>query len=347
MTATATTPADIINSNAATPPEKVVDMATGQTQEKPAETPASGDKPESPEKAVGGDQAGEPTKAPATPPAEPSRLDKAREVARAKYAEAQRRLIQQAQEQRRQAAQTDQIRLLEAERARANAAQAELERLKDPMAALGHLEKIGLPAKVLAERAVAANTPEARLQAQIEARIAEKVAEVQKQYESRLQTFEQQQQEQRQAQIARAAEQQFLHEASSPDTFPALAHVAGLGDEWKASIVEEGKRIAAEAYRRTGIEYTNAEILSFMDRRYAKLVNPQSKAGDEKSNGASTAQREAQSGTGANETNAGSPRTLTNKVAQEKGTLPPNFDSLSEPEQTAILAAQYRALRRT
>jgi len=344
MTATATNSTEI-NASAGVPPEKTVDMATGEGVgvEKPANdngsngTTGTGASPEK-------DKAAADAAAPPPVPAEPSKLDKARAVARAKHEENQRRIFQQGEQARVRAQQQAVNQAYQAERARREAAEKALADINTPEGALAYLEKVGMNPKVLAERAVAMNTPEGRLRAEIEAKIQAATEQVRKEYDTRIAKYEEQvQSSSRQAAIAQA-EQRFIQEGTDTETFPAVAHLLSQGDEWRASILEEGKRIITEAARRTGQDYTNAEVLAYLDRKYSKILSLPQKSGESSSN----ANGNAQNGTGANATGtAGSPRTLTNTNTQGKASLPPDFDSLSPSEQQAALAALYRALRRT
>lgn len=342
---TATTNPNI--ADAATPPAKVTDMVTGGA------TAANDAKESTPDPAKSATEASPETaeekkdEAPAPAKAEPSKLDRARAAARAKYEEAQRRAFAQRQQERQQLDAQRALQYAQQQEARARALEQQLQKIQsDPLAALSFLEQVGLPPKVLAQKAVEASTPEAKLKADLEQRVAAQVAEVRRDYEARFQQIQAEREAQAREAQARAARQAFISDASNAEQYPAVAHLVSLGDEWKTSILGEATRVLEEAYRKTGYEYTNEEVLDYLNKKYSKIV-PTPKDGADKSNGVSTTQREAQNGTGSHETNtAGSPRTMTNKATQLKGSLPPNFDDMSDRDQKAALAALYRQSRR-
>lgn len=311
---------------------KVVDVAIPQaSQETPPPAPAEGETPE----------AAKPAESAA--PQEASKLERARAVARARHAEAQRRML--LQEQANRAAQEAQRARyqLELERQKAQGIQGELDRLRDPMAALEHLERVGLPAKTLAQKAIESETPEAKLRAELRAELKAELEASKKAYETELKAFRDREAAQQQAVQAQAIRNQFIQDASNESDFPAVAQVVKLGDEWKASILDEATRVLQEAFRRTGQHYTNREVLSYLNAKYQKLV-PNPKDAASKSNGSAPPKEAA--GTSPEKSAAGDSRTLTNKAAQVKGSLPPDFDKLSDREQKAALAAMYRASKR-
>lgn len=286
--------------------------------------------------------------APPAPPAhDPQKLERARQAARQRAEENQRRMVAQAEANRREGERQQAIETARNERAQREAYQRQLEVLKDPKEALAYLEKIGLPAKTLAARAVEQSTPEARLRAEMEARIEERVSAVQKAHEAEMAKMREEREQVQRFETIRAATQHFVSQASHAENYPAVSAVVALGAEWRDSIVAEARRVLHDAYQKTGYEYSNEEVLSYLESKYSKLVAPNPKDAASKSKDGSDSTQEAPNGSGSQESaSASGSRTLTNKASQVKGSLPPDFDTMSDAEQKAILAATYRALRR-
>lgn len=253
----------------------------------------------------------------------------------------------QADAQRREQERQALAQQAQAERAQREALQRQLEALNDPMQALAHLERVGLSPKVLAQKAVEANTPEAKLRAEIEARIEERVSAVQRAHEAELTKLREEREQRTRFEQIQQATNHFVAQASKATDYPAVSAVINLGPEWRDSIVAEARRVLTDAYQRTGYEYTNEEVLSYLETKYSKLVPSTPKDEAAKSNVGSAPNQEDPNRTGTQETqSAGGSRTLTNKATQLKGTVPPDFDSLSDKDQKAALAALYRASRK-
>lgn len=331
---------EALDTTAGQPASKVVDVALGSSGAPANDTAAKPATPGAPPE-EGAAAVAEATFAP--PPADPDKLERARATARARLEDNRRRMAQQADAQRREQDRLQARATAQFNHERAEGLQKQLDAIqRDPMAALAHLEKVGLSAKTLAEKAVEQSTPEARLRAELEAKLEERVGAVQRTYQEQIEKLNADRQERERQVAVQHAQQRFLATAGDEASFPAVARVVALGAEWKASILAEATRVLREAHQRTGYEYTDAEVLTYLDEKYSKLM-PDQKNGQSTSN----ALKEATLGAGAQATNAaGGTRTLTNKDTQAKGTLPPDFDSLSDRDQKAALAALYRASRR-
>lgn len=285
------------------------------------------------------------------PKAEPEKTDKLAK-ARAAASKANRvwqeRNALQAEAQRRHQEAQRYNQIAQAEAQRSQALQRELDALRDPTQALAHLEKVGLDAKTLTERALQLGSPEAKLRAELEEVVNARVSAVEQRYEAELKRIHGEREASQRAQAERAAHQQFLAEASDAEHFPAVAHILSQGEEWGPSLIAEAMRVLEQAYQKNGQQYTNREVLAYLDDKYAKIVSPSSKPKDgaSRSNGGLDPKKDT-NGSGTAETKeAGAPRTLTNKMTQQKGTLPADYDNLPPAEQKAALAALYRQLSR-
>ena len=320
--------------------EKVSDMATGSVGAAAASEPAV--KTEAPANDVEKPAEGEAAAVDDKPVTEvqPDKLKRAREVAKAKHARFVEQSQLRAEYQRRSYEAQQATYIAQQERAERERLQAQLVELRDPMAALSYLEKTGLPAKVLIDRAREAESPEAKQKAELQALVDERVSGLKSEYERQLAQINAERDQQRQNAQLQAARNQFISEAST-DAYPVVSQLIAVGgDEWKASLVSEATRVLTQAFEQTGRHYTNEEVLTYLNQKYSKLISLKEKSSG---NTSETPSKEATNGTGADAKNsAGTPRTLTNKSAQVKGSLPANFDDLSDREQKSILAALYR-----
>lgn len=279
---------------------------------------------------------------------QPNKLDRARAVARAKHQRYQAQIAIRAEANRRtQEAQYAQ-QVAYAERQRADQLQRQLQEVQsDPMAALALLEQAGLSPKELARKVVEADSPEAKLKADIESRFDQRLTALRQDYEQKIQGFSQEREARQRQETLVAARSQFISEAGDEKNYPAVSTLVELGDDWKSSLLGEATRVLEQAYQATGQHYTNAEVLQYLERKYAKLNLPSKQKSSTDKSEVTSPSKDALNGTGTEAKNAASaPRTISNKVAQEKASLPPNFDDLPPKEQTAVLAAMYRSLSR-
>jgi hypothetical protein len=332
--------ASVSDPNAGAPVQKTVDMAVGAAKDAaPSESSAKTDTPVQP----GEDKKeGAPPEAPAQVAVPPKdRLAGARRQVRERaqfFAERQAAQLE-AQRQAQSSSQYQQI--AQQERAAREAYERQLKEItSDPMAGLAFLEKAGLDAKTLTQKAIEANSPEGKLRAELEAKFEARFAEVQKTYDARIAEIQQREQTQAQAVTRAQAQQRFMTEAADAERFPSVSQLLEKGEEWKTSLLSEATRVLQDAFQKTGQHYTNEEVLSYLDRKYSQLVPPKPK------NGAALSNAEVGKTDSGTSNAAGSSRTITNDAAQVKGSLPPNFDDLPDADQKKALAAMLRQLSR-
>lgn len=309
------------------------DAATIETTEEtpatpPAEAPPANDndtpaEPKEAEKADAKDKKDEPA------PPVLSKLERAKAAAeKAKRDHAARVKLQQAQAQqsRMLAERERELAQLREERARMA---AQLEKAdKDP---LGYLREKGTTADVLARRAIEDASPDAKMRRLEEMVAAEREARIKAEQARE----EQARQAQQQAAIS-AARDAFVKKAGDVEKYPSLARHAEVRPQ---GIIREAEEILADAYKKTGMTYSDDEVLEYLESVYSKAHgSPSAKAG------ATKAATETRNGAGAQETTtAGKPRTLT-AAASQKGALPPDWDELSDAEQKKAMAEMYRSL---
>jgi len=133
------------------------------------------------------------------------------------------------------------------------------------------------------------------------------------------------------------AHQRFIAQASDATAFPTLASMFEKNPRWKGQIISEATQILREAKQKTGEDYSNKQVLLYLEEKYSEITPSRNGAVTREDTGKTTP------GTA---TTAGGSRTLTNDATQVRGTLPPDFDSLSDAEQKKALAALYRQTSR-
>lgn len=329
------------------PVEKVVDVAIPPTpteEKKESDNSDQTDKGEPSAEKGGGPEELAPPAVPTEAPTKPDRLQRAKEAARQRYLAAEQRRLAMAEAQRQAAEAQRLAQLAHRERQQREIAEKQLQTIsRDPMAALAFLEQTGLDAKTLTQKAIEANSPEAKLKAELNAEWEQRFLRLQQSYDERLAEIQQREQAAQQAAAHRHAQERFIQEAADATKFPAVAQLVELGPEWKASLLEEATRILIQAHQRTGQEYTNDEVLSYLEKKYSRAFQP--KNGTSQSKAGTEATKES-NGTGTTKSEAGGSRTLTNKDTAAKGSLPPNFDDLPDKEQKKALAAMLRQMSR-
>lgn len=219
------------------------------------------------------------------------------------------------------------------------------EQKKDPLAVL---EKLGVPADVIAKRALEANTPDAKI-AKLEQLVLEERdarTRLEKQREEERQAREEAQRRQEVSARAAAAHQAFIQAAANEEKYPHLAAHAAVRPR---ALLIEATAIVQDAYDRTGIAYEDEDVLEFLEQQYAHAAEKAATRPTKKDPVAESkeSKTEKTSGSGNQEKKtAGEPRTLTNDATAVRGSLPANFDELSDPEQKALMADMLRRLTR-
>ena len=171
-----------------------------------------------------------------------------------------------------------------------------------------------IDAKTLAQRQLEEQTPEG-LRRQLEEKFERQIAAERAERERLEKTIAS-----REAQAKYAvAEKIFRQEASDATRYP---HVA---QQPYQVILTTAKSLIEDGFRRTGEQYSNAEVFSYLEGLYAKQS-----AG--KTPGTAPIEKP--------ETPT-SPRTISAKLASDRFSLPPNFDDLSDREQRRHLAKAY------
>jgi hypothetical protein len=290
------------------------------------------------------------------PEPQPSALERAKAAAaREKQRQAIRR---QEQADRARMAAEAQTKAQESARYQAELAaeRAERERLtalfeKSKTDPFSYLEAHGVTPEDIAKRAVDASTPEAQLakvRADFEARLAKERETLRKEFEEKIQAREAAREEAEKRAQAKAVYEQatkgFVAQASDAAKYPTLARHAAVRPN---AIVREAAELLAEAKQNTGVDYTDEEVLTFLEDQYSKAASdqPDPKAAAGKSDTAKVA-TETSIGTGTQaKKDAGAPRTLTNDDAAQVGTIDlseEEFDKLSDLEQRRVMAAQLR-----
>lgn len=297
--------------------------APAEGTEAPAESPEAADA-EAEAAAIAATKTAEETKA---------KLARARAVAdKALKERAERRQLEQAiraSQEREQSAHAELAR----ERAAREAAESRWNKVKSEP--LSFFEEAGIPASDVAKRAIEENTPESRI-AKVEADLKAQYAALEKRI------ADQQAKEQQAAQEAamNRARETFVREASDPAKYPALARYASAAPR---DLLREAETIMQTAAR-AGHTYSDAEIQSYLDEKYAKIFSPSDQKSGTATSNATPIETPIGPGTPA-KTAAGIPRTLTNK-ANTRGTAPASFDDLDDLEQKRLMAEQLRQRRR-
>ena len=319
--------------NAGAPVQKTVDMAVPpNANAAPVETPVNTDGKE-PDLDKG--SAGSPPAAPA-PTHDPLAAARAK-ARRQAQANAEREAIQREAQRQAYAAREAQA-YLQQERAARQDLEAKYRAVTgDPAAALEHLEKLGLDPKTLAKKALEADTPEAKLRAEIRAEFQAELEAIKRENQERLEAERKAQLVAQQERTRQEAHQRFIAQASDATAFPTLASMFEKNPRWKGQIISEATQILREAKQKTGEDYSNKQVLLYLEEKYSEITPSRNGAVTREDTGKTTP------GTA---TTAGGSRTLTNDATQVRGTLPPDFDSLSDAEQKKALAALYRQTSR-
>ena len=200
----------------------------------------------------------------------------------------------------------------------------------DPLTYLRDVRK--LPADELARRAVEDADPEARMK-----RMQEKLDAFETRERDREKRYAEERAAAQQQAVMRQAEAAFLEKAKDLEAYPNIALHA---EHRPRALVREALEIIEEAYKRTGIHYSDEEALEYLESLYSKTSKRNET--ESKSNASASV---TQNGAGAQATKtAGKPRTLSGKDAAQSSALPPNFDELSDQEQKRLMAEMYRRL---
>ena len=219
----------------------------------------------------------------------------------------QRREEAAAREQRAAAHEAENRRL----RAEADERQRREDLYKTDKRAL--LRDYDVDARTLAQRQLEENTPEG-LRRTMEEKFEQKLAEERTKREALESTIKQRDQIEKNA----AIEAKFRSTVADATRYPNLAQ------QPYNIVLATSKQLLQDAFNRTGIWYSNEEVLGHLESEYTKSsAKPPGTAPTEKT-----------------ETPA-SPRTISAKLASDRFSLPPNFDDLSDREQRRHLAKAY------
>jgi hypothetical protein len=212
---------------------------------------------------------------------------------------------------------------VQALRAQAQQATQTLEAIKrDPLAVL---KQLGIKNDELYRRAAQEGTPEARIEAL--------AAQLEAERKARIALETQTATEKEQVQYKRI-EQDFVTRSKDAALYPALASTPS------AILLAAGTKLAIDARKRTGHDYSNSEILSGLNKIYAahqastgatRKEVPQ--ASDSPSTGSQA------------RANPSPSRTISNALASRSFTQPSNFDDLTGPERTKALVDMVKRMR--
>lgn len=282
-------------------------------------------------------------------PAKPTALERAKAAAdRERQRQATRRREQferqqmAAEAQRRGAEAAQYQQQLAAERAeRERLAGLVAKAKEDP---LSYLSELGVTADAIAKRALSESTPEAALK-RFETELAQERAERERLAKQIADREEADKRRTAQAQADaryRAAEDRFLKLAADEAKYPAVASHVALRPR---ALVREATQLMIDAKKETGFDYTDEETLEYLESVYSKAQPSKKEAAAKSQDTKSTA--ETSTGSGNQEkASAGKPRTLTNDGTAQRGSLPANFDELSDAEQKRLMADQLRRMTR-
>lgn len=211
------------------------------------------------------------------------------------------------------------------------AANEELQRARSQP--LEYAEERGMTAEQLAERVIKRGTQEFEVEtikqelARIKAEAAEATAAATKA---------------RHASFMRAAEDEFHGIVTADeDTYPTLSamprsRVIDLAHDMAAEAIRDAKRRGIEGFKvdpkklAAHLEKQESEIYGRAKGKLAGTPKDSASLGASNDNGRQGTKQ------------AGTPRTLTNAGATERGSMPVNFDELSDAEQNKILAQKLR-----
>jgi hypothetical protein len=185
---------------------------------------------------------------------------------------------------------------------------------QDPVAAM---KALGVKTDDLYRRAVQEGSPEAAL------------ASIQQQLESEKNArvlLENKITQQQQAVAQRAIEADFLKSIDNKKLYPALDSTP------KSVLLSAGKQLWQDLYTKTGMNYSNQEILAFLNKQYAS----HKKSGSNATEDSTTENGSKSPGTGENQSQAQS-RTISNRLASSSWTKPANWDSLPDRDQLKLL----------
>jgi len=200
---------------------------------------------------------------------------------------------------------------------------------------LGTMERFGVPAEAIAERAIKNGTPE-EIHARKERALEERLA----QFEKREQEREARQAEEQKRAHFESAKQNFIKLAVDETAYPTIARLAQARPQ---HLIQVALDIHREANAK-GYAYSDAEVLAHLEETYASIYASPStpKTGQTKSNTPTQGASENSSGTGQPKPTTGTPRTLSNEMSAEKASLPANFEDLSDREQKKAMAEYLR-----
>lgn len=203
----------------------------------------------------------------------------------------------------------------------------------DPLALA---EAHGLTAEQLARRVIQRGSPDEKFEA-----LQREIASLKEQREEehkRLATMTWER-------TKRAAEDEFLTAAKSADKCPTISKMAEKNPKLLLRMAHELARDAVEELRRQGkpVKVSPQKLAEALEREFADGF-ASGTADLERTAGSSATKGEA-NGHGLRGDKAGTPRTLTNGHATERGSKPASFDDLPDKEQNKRLLAQYRIFK--
>lgn len=211
----------------------------------------------------------------------------------------------------------------EAQQARAYAEQQRLERealrsgdIKRSLAALGY------STRQISEMIAKEGTPEAAFDA-IRAELGTTKEE--------LNALKQQLAMERQQVSYKAAAEAFMNAASDATKYPTLAN------QPRGMVLAAAKQLIQEAKQKTGFDYSNGEVLDFLEQHWSG--HQKARQAKQDANG------KASTASAPKENTAAPPRTITNGIGKPYA-LPANFEELDDQQQKAAMAAALTAVHR-
>jgi hypothetical protein len=133
------------------------------------------------------------------------------------------------------------------------------------------------------------------------------------------------QQRVRQGQIARNIEY-VKTQAADETKYP---HVSLLPDD---IVVERVRHVLAEAYKRTGNQYSFDDALGYLEEDFSAKAKAKTESRPRKEEAPASDEKTAQTS-----------RTITNDLSSRSSSAPKSIDDMSDSEQKRYFAAQFKA----